>query len=319
MLAIPDRLEPQFRNDVLCGLAAPIPAVPSRWLYDARGCELFDEITRLRSYYLTRTESALLRSNAQDLASRVPAGAAVVDFGPGSAAKAALVLQALRPSAYVPVDVSAEFLQRSAGAVSARFPELAVCPVIGDFERLLRLTDDVARSPKLALFLGSTIGNFVPGSATDLLRNFRKLLGAGAQLLIGIDRLKPVERLLAAYDDPQGVTARFNLNLLARINRELDGTIPFDCFAHQVRWNEMLSRIEMHLVAVRDVAFTVAGCRFAFASGSTIHTENSHKYSDRGGRQLLVAGGWTPAVEWTDSAGDFAIILAEALPERFAP
>jgi L-histidine N-alpha-methyltransferase len=173
--------------------------------------------------------------------------------------------------------------------------------------------------PKLGFFPGSTIGNFVPRSATDLLRHFRTLLGTGAKLLIGTDRVKPVERLIAAYDDPERVTAAFNLNLIERITRELHGTIPTGAFIHEARWNDMLSRIEMHLRAVRDVDFTVEGHPFHFAAGSSIHTENSHKYEARGSRLLLLAGGWTPLAEWTDPAGDFALILAEAQPNRFAP
>jgi len=145
------------------------------------------------------------------------------------------------------------------------------------------------------------------------------LLGPGSQLLIGMDRVKPVERLLAAYDDPEGVTAEFTLNILTRINRELDGDIPAEAFRHEARWNDILSRIEIHLVATRDVAFSVSGQSFRFAQGSSIHVENSHKYGQRGGRVLLLAGGWTPLVEWTDPAGDFAEILAVAEPERFAP
>jgi uncharacterized SAM-dependent methyltransferase len=144
-------------------------------------------------------------------------------------------------------------------------------------------------------------------------------LGVGSQLLIGMDRVKPVERLIAAYDDPQGVTAAFNLNLLERINRELDADIPLDAFRHEARWNDILSRIEMHLVATRDVTFTIDERSFSFAEGASIHTENSHKYGRRGARVLLLAGGWTPIAEWADAAGDFAVILAEALPNRFAP
>jgi L-histidine N-alpha-methyltransferase len=177
----------------------------------------------------------------------------------------------------------------------------------------------VADLPKLGFFPGSTIGNFVPRSATDLLRSFRADLGDGARLLIGMDRVKPVARLLAAYDEPEGITAEFNLNLLHRINRELGADIPVDDFRHEARWNDILSRIEMHLVAVRDVAFSIDDRRFAFAQGASIHTENSHKYGPRGGRVLLLAGGWTPLKEWSDPAGDFALILAEAQPNRFAP
>jgi uncharacterized SAM-dependent methyltransferase len=194
-----------------------------------------------------------------------------------------------------------------------------VLPVTADFARPLTLPPAIADLPKLGFFPGSTIGNFVPRTATDLLRNFRELLGVGARLLIGMDRVKPIARLLSAYDEPEGVTAAFNLNLLERINRELGGDIPLGAFRHQARWNDILSRIEMHLVATRDVDFTIDGRPFHFAEGSSIHTENSHKYGRRGARLLLLAGGWTPIAEWADEAEDFAIVLAEAMPNRFAP
>ena len=308
-----------FRDDVLAGLAAPIPAIPARWLYDRTGSELFDDITRLPSYYPTRTETELLQSIMPEAAARIPKGAAVVEFGAGSAAKTPILLRAIAPAAYIPVDISGDYLKESAAQLSGRFPALPVMPVVADFVRPFDLPDAVAELPKLGFFPGSTIGNFVPRSATDLLRHFRELLGTGALLLIGMDRVKPIERLIAAYDDPDGVTARFNLNLLERINRELDGTIPVDAFRHEARWNDILSRIEMHLVAVRNVAFTVAGQPFALKQGESIHSENSHKYGRRGARLLLLAGGWTPLAEWSDPAGDFAVVLAEAQPNRFAP
>ncbi len=308
-----------FRDDVLAGLSAPIPAIPARWLYDRAGSELFDEITRLDAYYPTRTETALLQSIMAEAAELIPRGAAVVEFGSGSATKTPMLLRAIAPDAYVPVDISGDYLKQSAGELSRRFPALPVLPVIADFVRPFALPDAIAGLPKLGFFPGSTIGNFVPRSATDLLRHFRELLGTGSLLLIGMDRVKPVERLIAAYDDPDGVTARFNLNLAARINRELDGTIPLDAFRHEARWNDILSRIEMHWVALRDIEFTVAGRPFAFSAGSSIHTENSHKYGRRGARLLLLAGGWTPIAEWSDDAGDFAVVLAEAQPNRSAP
>jgi L-histidine Nalpha-methyltransferase len=319
LLEIAERVDPAFREDVLAGLSAPIPAVPARWLYDRRGSELFDEITRLPAYYPTRTETALLRQILPDVSSRVPTGTTVVEFGAGSAAKTPLLLEAIKPAAYVPVDISGDYLRDSAADVAERFPAIAVEPVIADFARPFQLPGSIERLPKLGFFPGSTIGNFVPRTATDLLRSFRDLLGVGAQLLIGMDKVKPIERLIAAYDDPAGVTANFNLNLLERINRELGGDIPIDAFKHEARWNDILSRIEMHLVATREVTFTVDGRSFEFASGSSIHTENSHKYGHRGARVLLLAGGWTPLAEWSDPAGDFAVILAEALPNRFAP
>ena len=319
MLEIAERVDPAFREDVLAGLSQYIPAVPARWLYDRRGSELFDEITRLPSYYPTRTETALLKEILPDIATRVRPGTAVVEFGAGSATKTPLLLEAVRPAAYVPVDISGDYLRESAAEIDARFPSIRVEPVVADFARTFELPASIAEMPKLGFFPGSTIGNFVPRTATDLLRSFRDLLGCNAQLLIGMDKVKPVERLLAAYDDDQGVTAAFNLNLIERINRELDGDVPLDAFRHEARWNDILSRIEMHLVATRDVRFTVAGHEFAFAEGSSIHTENSHKYGPRGARVLLLAGGWTPLAEWTDPAADFAVILAEALPNRFAP
>ncbi len=324
MLATPDphTLDAQlgaFREDVLRGLSAPIPSIPARWLYDRRGSELFDAITRLPAYYPTRTETALLERVMPEIAARVPDGGAVVELGSGSSTKTPILLQAVNPSAYVPVDISADYLNESAALLQHDFHELDVLPVVADFARPFDLPDAIADVPRLGFFPGSTIGNFVPRSATDLLRQFRALLGVGAQLLIGMDRVKPVDRLLAAYDDEEGVTAAFNLNLLERINRELGGDILLEAFRHDARWNDILSRIEMHLVAVRDVRFTIGGQSFDVAAGQSIHTENSHKYGPRGARVQLLAGGWTPVAEWTDDGDDFLVILAEAQPERFAP
>ena len=315
----PDDQTDAFRADVLAGLAAPIPAIPARWLYDTAGSELFDAITRLETYYPTRTETALLETIMPEVRALIPRGAAVVEFGAGSATKTPLLLRAIDPAAYVPVDISGDYLEQSAARLAADFPGLPVLAVTADFVRPFDLPADIADMSRLGFFPGSTIGNFVPRSATDLLRHFRELLGTDALLLIGMDRVKPVERLIAAYDDPGGVTARFNLNLATRINRELDGNIPLDAFRHEARWNDILSRIEMHWVALRDVEFSVAGQLFAFAAGSSIHTENSHKYGRRGARLLLLAGGWTPLAEWSDPAGDFAVVLAEAQPNRSAP
>jgi dimethylhistidine N-methyltransferase len=242
-----------------------------------------------------------------------------VEFGAGSATKTPILLEAISPAVYIPVDISGDYLEQSASELQQRFPSVEVIPVVADFARPFTLPGGIEHLPKLGFFPGSTIGNFVPWSATDLLRHFRALLGAGSQLLIGMDRVKRVERLIAAYDDPEGVTAQFTLNLLARINRELDADIPVDAFRHDARWNDILSRIEIHLVARRDVAFSIEGREFRFAEGSSVHVENSHKYGQRGGRVLLLAGGWTPLVEWSDPAGDFAEILSVAEPERFAP
>ena len=320
MLATTDnQADPAFRADVLAGLAEPIPAIPARWLYDRRGSELFDAITRLPSYYPTRTETALLTRVMPEVDALSADNCAVVELGSGSSTKTPLLLRGIEPEAYVPVDISGDFLRESAARVDEDFPAIHVFPVEADFTKPFTLPEPVAELPKLGFFPGSTIGNFVPRSATDLLRHFRDILGTGARLLIGMDRVKPVERLVAAYDDPEGVTAEFNRNLLHRINRELDADIPVDAFEHEARWVDMLGRIEMHLVARRDVEFRIEDRRFAFKAGETIHTENSHKYGPRGARLLLLAGGWTPLAEWTDPNQDFALILAEAQPNRFAP
>jgi dimethylhistidine N-methyltransferase len=311
--------DPAFRADVLVGLTAPIPAVPARWLYDRRGSELFEEITRLPEYYPTRTETAMLERYSADFAAMFAPGAVVVEFGSGSSAKTPILLRAVAPAAYVPIDISGDFLRESAEALQAEFPALPIHPVEADFTKKLALPAAIEAAPKLGFFPGSTIGNFVPRSAVDLLRAMKDTLGDGARLLIGMDRIKDVEILLAAYDDAAGVTADFNLNLLHRINAELGGTVPVDAFRHRAIWDDAKSRIEMHLEARRDVAFTVAGQNFAFRAGETIHTENSHKYGHRDSRLLLRAAGWGVIREWTDERDWFSIILAEAEPPRFAP
>jgi len=314
-----ETIDPAFRADVINGLSEPIPAIPARWLYDRRGSELFDDITRLPSYYPTRTETALLEARMNEIAKKACDGCAIVEFGSGSSTKTPLLLRAMKPRAYVPIDISGDYLRESAARVDEEFPDIAVHPVEADFTKQVKLPGEIDGMPRLGFFPGSTIGNFVPRSATDLLRHFRHILGTGAKLLIGMDRVKPVERLIAAYDDPEGVTSEFNLNLLRRINRELDADIPIDAFRHEARWNDILSRVEMHLAATRDVEFRIEDRRFAFQAGDTIHTENSHKYGPRGARLLLLAGGWTPLAEWADPQEDFALILAEAQRNRFAP
>lgn len=319
MLKTLEKVDPAFRADVVNGLSEPIPAIPARWLYDRRGSELFDEITRLPAYYPTRTETAMLEERMPEIARLIAPDSAVVEFGAGSATKTPILLREAHPKAYVPIDISGDYLRESAAVVDRDFPDIAVHPVEADFTKDVHLPAEIDGLPRLGFFPGSTIGNFVQRSATDLLRHFRQILGTGARLLIGMDRVKGVERLIAAYDDPEGVTADFNLNLLRRINRELEADIPIDAFRHQARWNDMLGRIEMHLVATRDVGFAIEGKRFAFRNGQSIHTENSHKYGQRGARLLLLAGGWTPIAEWTDADEDFALILAEAERERFAP
>lgn len=319
-MAEPSRdADPAFRADVLAGLAAAIPAVPARWLYDRRGSELFERITELPEYYPTRVETALLQRYSGGVAEIAGRGDAVVEFGSGSSAKTPILLHAVEPSAYVPVDISGEFLRDAAASLKREFPLLPIYPVEADFMKPFDLPARVAQATKLGFFPGSTIGNMVPRTAVDLLRAMKDTLGVGAFLLIGMDRVKDVETLIRAYDDGAGVTAEFNLNLLRRINAELDGTIPVDAFRHRAVWNDRMSRVEMHLEALSDLSFTVEGQSFAFRKGDTIHTENSHKYGPRDARLLLHAAGWSVAREWTDPDDQFAILLAQAEPPRFAP
>jgi dimethylhistidine N-methyltransferase len=308
-----------FHADVIDGLSRRPRSIPARWFYDRRGSELFEAITELPEYYPTRTETALLRSIAGEVAGRVGTGRAVVEFGSGSSTKTPILLQAVDPAAYVPIDISGDFLRDSSRALAERFPELPVLPVEADFLASFALPLQVRALPKLGFFPGSTIGNMIPLASTDLLRAMRRLLGVGGMLLIGMDRIKQVSVLERAYDDAAGVTARFNLNLLERINHELGGKIPVEAFRHRVVWNDEPARIEMHLEATRDLTFSVDGRPFAMNAGETIHTENSHKYGDRDARMLLRAGGWTPIANWTDPENQFALYLAEAQAPCPAP
>jgi dimethylhistidine N-methyltransferase len=311
--------DPAFRADVLNGFETRPRAIPARWFYDRRGSELFEAITELPEYYPTRTETEILRRACPEVAALAGEGRVVVEFGSGSSTKTPILLRNVNPAAYVPIDISGDFLRESSAGLSSAFPGLPVLPVEADFLRPIALPASVAALPKLGFFPGSTIGNMIPHSSVDLLRAMKASLGEGSMLLIGMDRIKDEDRLVAAYDDAAGVTAAFNLNLLERINRELDGTIPIETFRHRAIWNDDRARIEMHLEATRDVSFTIERRPFAMAAGEAIHTENSHKYGQRDGRILLRAGGWTPIAEWTDSDGLFAVILAEAQPARFAP
>lgn len=308
-----------FRADVLAGFAQPQKAVPARWLYDDAGSTLFDAITALPEYYPTRTETALLRTHAADMAARIGAGGALIEFGAGSSAKTPLLLAPLKPAMFVPIDISGDHLRAAAAVLARDFPAIEVAPREGDFMAPPALPARARGLARTGFFPGSTIGNLVPPTAVDLLRCWRDYLGEGARLLIGFDRIKPIAVLVPAYDDSAGVTAAFNRNLLTRINRELGGDMPVDAFAHEARWNDALARIEMHLVAQRAVAFSVAGSRYAMAAGETIHTENSHKYDLASARTLLAAGCWTPIADWSDAAGWFSVVLAEAQPLRSAP
>lgn len=308
-----------FEAAVLAGLAQTPKVVPARYFYDEAGSELFEKITVLPEYYPTRTEIGLLTAHAEEIGETVGPGRAVVEFGSGSSVKTPLLLRAIRPAAYVPIDISGDFLMTSAQTLGAAFPSLAVHPVVADFTHPLDLPAEIAGLPMLGFFPGSTLGNCTPKVAVELLASFRATLGAGAWLAIGLDLRKDRATLEAAYDDREGVTAAFNLNLVHRINAELGGTIDVAALKHVARWNGDAGRIEMHLEAVRDFDFTVSGRRFAMVKGETIHTENSYKWTLDEARLLARASGWQPVVVWLDAGARFGLHLWQAAAAELEP
>jgi L-histidine N-alpha-methyltransferase len=316
---LPLKLDVPLHDDVvaaaLAGLTAPRKTLPPALFYDETGCRLFDRITRLPEYYPTRTEMALLPGIGADLSASIAPGTALVEYGAGSEAKAAILLARLRaPAAWVPIDVAAPALDRAAERLRRRFPDLAVQPVAANFLEPLSLPAAVATRSVLGFFPGSTIGNLDRAQAVAFLRRAARTLGPQARFLVGVDLPKHPATLIAAYDDAQGVTAAFNLNLLDRLNREAGADFQPADFSHRAVWNARDSRIEMHLVSRREHSVTVGGQAVRFAEGETIHTENSHKYTPEAFRALALAGGWSPQRLWTDPAGLFSVHLLAPTP-----
>ena len=304
------RPEPSvFEADVLAGLNARPKRLPAKYFYDAAGSQLFECITAMPEYYPTRCEMSILRGHGRDIAKLVPQGAALVEFGSGSSKKARILLSALPPlAAYVPVDICGEMIEQEARELRADFPALKVLPVTADITQDFALPLPAQTAPvRAGFFPGSTIGNFEPDEATAFLRNAACILGAGATLIVGVDLIKPVEVLNAAYNDAAGVTAQFNLNLLMRINRELGGTFKLDSFGHHAFYNRERRRIEMHLASLKRQKVRAAGEIFDFRAGETIHTENSYKYSLASFGALARGAGWQPAATWTDARQYFSI------------
>ena len=298
----------RFADAALHGLGERQKTLPCQFLYDEQGSILFEKITDVPEYYPTRTEIGILGDFVAEIVSQTPAGAVLVEFGSGSSRKTEILLAAFdKLAAYVPIDVSASALDEARERLSRRFPALRVHPVVGDFRADLVLPDDLHGRPRIGFFPGSTIGNFQPAEAVDLLRTMRATLGGRARLIVGVDLRKELSALLPAYNDAAGVTAAFNLNLLARANRELGADFDLDGFAHEAIFNPEKSRIEMHLVSRQAQTVSLLGQRFAFRPGETIHTENSHKYTVAAFRQLAGAAGWSPRRVWTDAEGLFSV------------
>ena len=302
-----DEQNSAFARDVLADLSQAPKRLSPKYFYDAAGSELFEQITVLPEYYPTRTELGILRDRGSNIAAMIPKGAALVEFGAGATTKARLLLNACEFGAYVPVDISGDFLNAQARELRQDFPALSVYPVTADFTQPFALPDAVKAIPKVGFFPGSTLGNFEPHEACAFLRSARAILGDGAQMIIGVDLEKDERLLHAAYNDTAGVTARFNLNMLVRINRDLGGNFDLSSFVHRAIYNRERHRIEMHLISRKAQAVRILGRSFAFRAGETIHTESSYKYSLDRFTALARGSGWKPLQSWTDADRMFSV------------
>ncbi|GAB2205235.1 L-histidine N(alpha)-methyltransferase [Roseibium sp. ROS1] len=301
-----------FRDDILSGLLKDQKAISSKWLYDDVGSHLFEAITELDAYYPTRTEISILAQNARKYRRLPGARGAMVELGSGSSRKTDLLLNAFPDlSVYMPIDISANHLKAAAERVRRAYPSLAVIPVAADFTQPFGQLPLLPELPVLIFFPGSTIGNFEKTEAAALLSNIRSAMPE-ASLVIGVDRPKDAKVLQEAYDDPAGITAAFNQNLLQRINRELDGDFDLAAFAHKAIWNEVESRIEMHLESLVQQQVSIAGETVAFAQGETIHTENSHKYSEEAFEGIASEGGWQITDVDSDENNWFSVYTLQA-------
>jgi L-histidine Nalpha-methyltransferase len=304
----PTKAAAGFAADVLAGLQAEPKALPAKYFYDSTGSQLFDRISQSPEYYPTRTELGILRDHATDIAARLPAEGALVEFGSGSSIKASILLNAApQLAAYVPVDISSEVLHHEADVLRQSFPKLTVIPVDADFCQPFELPAELAKLPRAGFFPGSTIGNFEPHEACTFLRNAGRILGRGAAFIVGVDLVKDRAVLHAAYNDAAGLTAKFNLNLLARINRELGANFNLKCFEHHAFFNRERSRIEMHLASIKRQKVKILGEMIEFRAGETIHTENSYKYTPASFTALARGSGWNVQTLWTDEQKYFAV------------
>jgi dimethylhistidine N-methyltransferase len=300
--------ESSFASDVLAGLSTRPKHLSPKYFYDEPGSQLFEQITELPEYYPTRCELSILREHASDIARVFAPKTALIEFGSGSTRKARILLAAAPAiEAYVPVDISAEMLSQEAAQLQHDRPRLRVLPVAADFTMPFRLPNAIVGMARAGFFPGSTIGNFEPHAACAFLAHAARMLGRKAVLVIGVDLIKDPKILNAAYDDAAGVTAKFNLNLLVRINRELGGDFDLDAFSHEAFYNSERRRIEMHLASCRRQKVRVAGRVIEFRAGETIHTENSYKYTIESFGALARGAGWTPVEVWTDARGYFSV------------
>jgi len=297
----------EFARDVIAGLTADPKTLPAKYFYDDHGSALFEQITALPEYYPTRTELGILIDRAGEITRLIPAGAALIEFGSGSTVKARIVLGAAAVAAYVPVDISAGFLNSEAARLKRDLPRLRILPVAADFTKPFDLPAAVRSRARVGFFPGSTIGNFEPPAAAEFLAHAASLLGPNAHLIVGVDLVKEASVLNAAYNDAAGVTAAFNLNLLRRINRELGADFDLERFRHHAFYNRAQHRIEMHLESRAAQKIRLADRAIAFARGETIHTESSYKYTVESFQALAADAGWSPAAVWTDAKQYFSL------------
>ena len=304
-------LADSFREDVIAGLSLPQKALPPQYFYDARGSRLFERICRLKEYYPTRSELALTRAHLGAIAGFAGRGCALIEYGSGESRKSRMLIEALRPAAYIPVDISRHALRGATASLRRRFPWLEILAVHGDFSQPLKIPVGAGArsfsSRRVVYFPGSTIGNLTPAQAHAFLRMTRGQVGRGGALLVGVDLKKDANVLHAAYNDAKGITAAFNLNLLARINRELGADFALRRFRHYAFYNPVLGRIEMHLVSLVRQVVNVGNHRFAFDAGESIHTENSYKYSIGEFRALAQSAGFRGEKVWLDAKGLFSL------------
>ena len=298
-----------MRDEVIDGLTREPKQLSPKFFYNESGSELFEAITRLPEYYLTRTEIALFDTHLETIAATVGAGGALVEYGSGSSRKVRMLLDGVKPKAYVPVDISGDHLNSAARKIHADFPWLEVYPTCADYTQSFALPPETDGLRKMAFFPGSSIGNFEPSAALGFLRNVVEVVGSGGELLIGVDRKKSVAMLEAAYNDAQGVTADFNRNMLAHINRSLGADFDLSAFDHEARYNAELGCIQMFLQSNRDQVVNVDGNEIRFARGEDIHTENSYKYHPDEFINLAEQAGFSCEHFWTDGNDWFAIYL----------
>ncbi len=301
-------IDETFASAVLEGLSQMPKTLPCRYFYDARGSELFEQITRLPEYYPTRTETAILRTHAAEIVDGIPQGGVLVEFGSGSSRKTEILLDALpQLAAYVPIDISDSALEIASQRLVKRFPSLDVRPIVGNFSAPTKFPADLASREKTGFFPGSTIGNMNEAEAIRLLNAMRTALSPGGRLIVGVDLKKDVHRLIPAYDDAAGVTAAFNLNLLTRINRELGGSFDVGAFHHRAVYNCDAGRIEMHLVSAKNQFVRILGRPIRFAAGESIHTENSYKYTIGEFQSLGRKAGWAAQRVWLNENALFSV------------